>query len=382
MNEPARPDRRLRPGDPAPWFTASTHSNPAYNFDTVAGRFVVLSFFGSTRSPAGLGIDRFLRTHGEFFDDQNLVFFGVTGDPADFAEGRVAERIPGIRWFQDFNGDIARAYRADAGPGPTDVVPQTLILDPALRVLYWISHTDGDAHARALAGVLSRLPRIADDEWSTGPAPVLLAPRVLEPAFCRQLIEHFEAEGGWPSGHMTAQDGKSVGVLDRSRKRRNDCLIKDPALRHGLQARLSRRLVPLIERSYQFTVSRIERYVVACYDGADGGFFFPHRDNTSPATRHRRFACTINLNAEEYEGGDLRFPEFGRRTYRASTGGAVVFSCSLVHEALPVTRGRRYATLPFLYDEAAAEIRAATRHLVVPVPKSEEALLGPDDDAP
>lgn len=81
---------------------------------------------------------------------------------------------------------------------------------------------------------------------------------------------------------------------------------------------------------------------------------------------------TINLNAEEFEGGELRFPEFGRRTYRAPTGGAVVFSCSMVHEALPVTRGRRYATLPFLYDDEAAKIREATRHLVVAVPKESE----------
>jgi hypothetical protein len=36
----------------------------------------------------------------------------------------------------------------------------------------------------------------------------------------------------------------------------------------------------------------------------------------------------------------------------------VVFSCALMHEALPVTRGTRYCTLPFLYDEAAAKLRA------------------------
>ena len=35
----------------------------------------------------------------------------------------------------------------------------------------------------------------------------------------------------------------------------------------------------------------------------------------------------------------------------------MVFSCSLLHEALPVTKGVRYVFLPFLYDDAAAEIR-------------------------
>jgi len=68
---------------------------------------------------------------------------------------------------------------------------------------------------------------------------------------------------------------------------------------------------------------------------------------------------TINLNAGDYEGGDLRFPEFGQRTYRAPTGGAILFSCSLLHEATPVTRGRRFAFLPFLYDEDAARLREA-----------------------
>ncbi|MNC94591.1 hypothetical protein D3C83_114830 [compost metagenome] len=46
----------------------------------------------------------------------------------------------------------------------------------------------------------------------------------------------------------------------------------------------------------------------------------------------------------------------------------MVFSCSLMHEALPVTRGRRYAFLPFLYDQAAAEVRRETDGLIVPAP--------------
>jgi predicted 2-oxoglutarate/Fe(II)-dependent dioxygenase YbiX len=53
----------------------------------------------------------------------------------------------------------------------------------------------------------------------------------------------------------------------------------------------------------------------------------------------------------------LSFPEFGNRRYQPPAGGALVFSCSLLHEVSPVTRGRRYAFLPFLYDEAAARVR-------------------------
>ena len=47
---------------------------------------------------------------------------------------------------------------------------------------------------------------------------------------------------------------------------------------------------------------------------------------------------SLNLNAGEYEGGFLRFPEYGPNLYMPETGCAVVFSCSLLHEALAVTR--------------------------------------------
>ena len=72
---------------------------------------------------------------------------------------------------------------------------------------------------------------------------------------------------------------------------------------------------------------------------------------------HRRFAVSVNLNTGEFEGGNLCFPEFGRATYCPPVGGAIVFSCSLLHEATPVTSGQRFVFLPFLYDEEAAKIR-------------------------
>ena len=161
-------------------------------------------------------------------------------------------------------------------------------------------------------------------------------------------------QGGEDSGYMVERDGKTVGVLDYDHKRRFDCLIEDPrTCRPRIRARIARRLAPEIRKAFQFEVTRIERYIIACYEAATGGHFAAHRDNTTPGTAHRRFAVTINLN-DDFEGGDLWFPEFGPRRYRPPAGGAVVFSCSLLHEATPVTQGTRYAVLPFLYDDAAA----------------------------
>ena len=107
----------------------------------------------------------------------------------------------------------------------------------------------------------------------------------------------------------------------------------------------------------------MERHIVACYSAEDGGHFAAHRDNTTAGTAHRRFAVSINLN-EDFDGGEVSFPEYGPRGFKAPTGGAVVFSCSLLHRVSPVTRGRRFAFLPFLYDEAAAQLRQRNAALV------------------
>ena len=60
---------------------------------------------------------------------------------------------------------------------------------------------------------------------------------------------------------------------------------------------------------------------------------------------------TLNLNAEDYDGGELCFPEFDNATYKPATGEAVIFSCDLLHEATDVTEGQRYVLLSFMYDE-------------------------------
>src|SRR5262249_7700615 len=158
--------------------------------------------------------------------------------------------------------------------------------------------------------VLSGLPPVVNLPLH---APVLLLPNLFERSFCRRLIEYYDTQGGSESGFMREQGGNTVGILDYGFKRRKDFRFdSEPAyedLRAQVRARINRRLIPEVRKAFQFNATRIERYVVSCYEGELGGFFRAHRDNTTKGTAHRIFACTINLNEEEYEGGDLRFPE-------------------------------------------------------------------------
>ena len=230
------------------------------------------------------------------------------------------------------------------------------MLDHGLRGLAWFDFAQPpDQLWLELQSILSRIAPIEHGQAQIQ-APVLMIPRIFEPAFCRELIRYYNARGGGDSGYMrTRLDGTIEGVIDYSFKRRRDCLIEDEALAREARQRIEQRLIPQIRKVFRFRVTRMERYLIACYDSKEGGYFRPHRDNDGNG--HRQFAVTLNLNSEDYEGGDLKFPEYGQQVYRAPTGGACVFSCFLLHEATPVTRGTRYAFVPFLYDEESAKIR-------------------------
>jgi predicted 2-oxoglutarate/Fe(II)-dependent dioxygenase YbiX len=223
-------------------------------------------------------------------------------------------------------------------------------LDRALRVRGRFPLSESEAALDAMARLSAAAPV---PDW----APVLAVPDVFEPALCRRLIDLYEADGGVESGFMRDVGGMTRMLVDPRHKVRRDYLIEEPALARELNLRLLHRLLPMVKRAFQYSATRVERLLVGCYEAETGGYFRAHRDDTSKGTAHRRFAVTINLNAGEYEGGDLMFPEFGPRTYRAETGGAIVFSCSLLHQAMPVTKGRRWAFLPFLYDDADAKLR-------------------------
>lgn len=345
---PAR-TQPLMVGDHAPWFRAAALSgSPNYQFDTVAGRHVLMLFFGSARPEPSAEALAVVERHRALFDDKNACFFGITVDPEDAAEQRIAQQIPGIRFLLDYGRTASALYGAADGE---TYRPHWLLLDPTLRAIGRFALDDGE---KAIALLRARIAAAPQDQW----APVLCIPDVLEPALCAELIRRYEADGGAPSGFMREVDGKTVLQVDPTHKQRRDWMIDDRELCQMLAARVRRRLCPAVAHAFQFRPTRIERYIVACYD-ADAGYFRPHRDNTTKGTAHRKFAVTINLNAGDYDGGDLRFPEFGARTYRAPTGGAVVFSCSLLHEATPVTSGRRFAFLPFLYDEEGARLREA-----------------------
>ena len=331
------PPPPLQPGDRAIDFARrDSHGRPFHFYERLCGRPTVLVL--------GAMPDDALATSLNRLGDAAVAL--VQG-PAE-AAAAVADKTKAAV-LADEDGAVTAAFL-----GPSRA-PTAIVLAPTFRIAAIVPITcdDGD-----LADAMAALDRPPAGGFA-GSAPVLIVPGVLDRDLCKALIDAHETQGNVASGMPRLVDGKTALVEDPDAKIRRDHTIKDPALGEAVTGRLTRRLLPEITKAFCFQATRFEALKVVCYDAETGGYFRPHRDNTTPDAAHRRFAVTLNLNTGDYEGGELRFPEYGPELYAPPAGGAVVFSCAHLHEAMDVTAGRRFVLLTFLYGEEEARRRAA-----------------------
>lgn len=314
----------------------------------VADFRTVLFLCSDPRLPAcRRGLESFIRQEKAFQPLAQLV--AITNTPPEVNAAFAAETDFPFWILSDVEGLVASGMGATTGKADSFTIA---VIDIDWRILTVVRASVDPNPAGAILEFLQDLPEREARALSHF-APLLHVPRVFEPSFCRTLIQAFEQDGGRATGVYQPEGklGDSKAVLDTSQKIRRDFLVQAPDLVDGIQRRLGRRVLPAIEKAFTRSVTGVEQYKVVRYDAADGGFFKAHRDNLTKRQAHRRFAMTLNLNTGEYEGGSLRFPEFGPDLYAPETGDAVIFSCSLLHEALPVTKGQRYALLSFMFDE-------------------------------
>jgi predicted 2-oxoglutarate/Fe(II)-dependent dioxygenase YbiX len=351
MAEDSTVANRIVLGEHVPWFSAPLIGGGQFDLHVSAGRWVVLSFLGSPAYPrAAEELSKLLRD-AELFADNHLVAGCVfTGQPQD-AEELAGVGSDALFFIADYDGAISRSF------GALDA-PRTVILDPMLRAVADIAWDFPQGHGETVHNVLRSLPAVDESAGVPIMAPALIVPRVFSFELCDFLMQFYQDQGGKESGFQFDVDGKTTTLLDWRFKRRSDVGVVVPEVRELVRQHIARRLVPEIERYFQFPATRMDRYVVACYDSKVGGHFHRHRDNLNAGAQHRRFAVSINLN-NDFGGGDLMFPEFGRKLYRPPVGGALVFSCGALHQVTPVTSGRRFAFLAFLYGEEDARRREA-----------------------
>lgn len=289
-------------------------------------------------------LERFARLADEFQQVETQVLAVTRASPE--ANAAVSERLKlPYLVLSDPEGALHRAAGLE---GSAEAV--TLLLDSILRLERTITAADGPSQADlALAHARARVKALPPSVVAAQP-PVLVVPNVLDRDHCRRLIAYWEQ--GQKVENIVASSSERSNIANPKTKIRADVIIPDdsPESKDLIDV-ISRRLLPEVLKGFGFRVSRMQQFCVGCYDSSSRGYFAPHRDNTTPLTKHRRYALTLNLNTGEYDGGYLRFPEYGPQLYAPPAGGAVVFHCSLLHLVFPVTRGRRFALVAFFWGE-------------------------------
>ena len=345
---------QVLPGDPAPKFDPRTAERQSFAWDTLAGRYIVLCFFGSASDEVGRNAVRTIAANRALFDDRNVTLMGVSINPDDENQRIVGDVLPGIRFAWDFDRVGSTLYGAmpmEASDHGLIYRRFWLVIDPTLHVLARFDFAAEPTHETVFR-YLRDLPEPRRFAGFEIPAPIIVVPNVFEPGLCEHLIKLYDADGGTESGVMR----DNVGVFDGTMKKRSDFMVAEASLKSEIDRRIWRRVTPEIRKLFGMEITHMERYMVGCYASEHGGHFAPHRDNHQAITAHRRFAVSINLNGD-FEGGDVSFPEYNTRGYKAKPGWAVVFPGAALHAVGRVTSGRRYAFLPFVYDEEGARIR-------------------------
>ena len=339
--------RRLRIGDIAPRLVhRDTHGSVLdTGADHIAGNFLVLVFCQGDLASAIATLTEFARLHDAFRSHGAVLAAACTAKSERAPEDLLTLPFPVLL---DVEEAALQAFGLDVvANGEPHATVVTFVLRPNGHVLDTLV---GDAQA---GRALDSLERARDTEGGVIVAPhppVLIVPDVLDRSDCEALISVYRQTDA-PVVHFNeiaaAREDVKTQVPDYDRRDRIDHMLNSQGPRQRVARTLKRRLLPEIKKAFQYEVAQFEGLRIACYEGARQGRAHGHRDNSQPVAAHRRFAMSLNLNSEEFSGGELRFPEYGPQLYKPATGAAIVFSCSLLHEALEVTAGRRFVLLAF-----------------------------------
>ena len=317
-SQPARTDQApgLEAGDRVPDFILPDPEGRFRRFyETVAGRPALLVLAANTAQPDQWDEIVALGDVAPGLAAAGIDLFIVSNDGID-SLAMVSKAIPAPTvWFADVAGRVNEALRAGARFEFTGIV--SFFIDENQRVL--ALRGPGSGHAPWALAEKGSLKVISPQSLSRV-APVLLLPRVLDAAFCREIVERY-------AGELRGQPFP----------------IPDGPIAEKASRQVLRRVGPEVDRAFSFDDFRFEGLALRRDDAGDPAAVAVERrrNNLDAETNGRSFSLLLDLDAEGYEGGEILFPEFGPHDYRLETGGALVHSGVLLRELRGISQGRR-----------------------------------------
>jgi 2-oxoglutarate-Fe(II)-dependent oxygenase superfamily protein len=336
------PDR-LEPGDIPPRYVLPSTDGLTVDLldDSIAGNSIALLLI---RRAGAEALEWLVAADGRARE------FAICGCRLFVVLPIIPENLPAIRSFPILIDDQSRVFTDFGLSG--DTAHRCVVIRPNYHI-FDIGPAGKSTPVEWMLAAAQRLAQRRRTVLMESHPPVLVVPDVLSKSDCERLINVFNTRGKRFVDPGTGFDrfgaDYKMRIPEYGRKDRIDHWIFDKDTCEFLDQRLQR-VWPEILKAFQYKVTKKEALRIGAYKGERGGARHGHRDNVPPTT-YRKFAMSINLNTEKFEGGEIRFPEFGDQRYRPESGHAVIFSSSLLHEAMHVTAGRRFVLLAFLFGD-------------------------------
>ena len=251
-----------------------------------AGSSIVLWL--TEESPATATLRAVARRHQQFGAVEARLFNLVSGVDAPAEK---TKEVRGLTRMFDPERRLLAAFGL-AGAG-------IAVVGPDLRLAGVLEGEDFDAAFRLCQALHARTERTV----LTAQAPVLFVPDVLDAETCLALVDYWHA--GEKRADKVTSDSVGGERSDATIKKRQDVILLDEDLIALVKKRISERVVPELIKAFHFRAASLELLRIGCYDSAERGRFVRHRDNTDPYSAHRRFAMSLNLNDDAFEGGQV-----------------------------------------------------------------------------
>jgi peroxiredoxin len=323
--------------------------------DDVMGDPVVLVFDRNSPDAAPAESARLLQDFGalhERLDGLTVTLFVLSQrSAADNAALARDQRFP-FQLLSDEDKAVFDAYGIETTTAPAP--PVSIVVDPNGRAVQVYQQQDLMEQVNQIVACLREMDAQRARGSLGAHPPVNVIPNAMDAEMCGRLIETWHNPVPLWEGDGQTSTGFNVetGDFKVSNARYGNVvqyIVRDAALMGDLDRTVMGRIIPQMEKAFGYRPKDREEYRIACYDVAEEGSLPAHRDNPTESTKHRRFTVSVNLNNRSYEGGELTFRESSDHRYDVPEGTAIVWSCSLLHEILPVTAGRRFILGTHLY---------------------------------
>ncbi len=192
-------------------------------------------------------------------------------------------------------------------------------------------------------GVLKKSTTILlvdDRHWISASA----APDVFTPEECITIMDYWDEEKAFDARtRALGEEGNVKGKVDATRVGKIQWLDPNDDDYYWIFTRLTQAVLQVNRHSFGVLIDgMVDKMQLTRY--LPGDKYVWHEDAANGIHRRRKLSFTLQLTApEDFEGGGLEFPSGPVQSPGLDLGALVVFPSFLMHQAVEVTEGERWA---------------------------------------